>query len=426
LKNITISGGRIIDPASGLDEQKDLHIAHGKVQALGAATGGFTADETLDATGLWVLPGLVDLAARLREPGLKYRANLGSELQAAIHGGVTSLCMPPDTDPPLDEPGLVEMLGHRARQLHGTRLYPLGALTIGLRGEVITEMAQLTSAGCVGLSQPSRLPVDTQTLLRALQYAKTFDYTVWLHPQDAHIGREGVAHGGAVASRLGLSSVPATAETIALHTIFELIEHTGCRVHLCRLSTAKGVDLVAQAKQRGLPVSCDVAVHHLHMTDLDIGHFDSRLRVDPPFRGQRDRDALRRGLADGTIDAVCSDHTPVDDDNKHVPFAQAEPGVTAVELLLPLVVKWAREDDVPMTVALSRVTRDAAKVLNVPAGSLAVGQAADICLYNPDESWMVVPDALHSHCHHTPFSDIELHGRVVGAMVDGQNAINRT
>jgi dihydroorotase len=334
--------------------------------------------------------------------------------------------MPPDTDPPLDEPGLVEMLGHRARQLHGTRLFPLGALTIGLRGEVITEMAQLTAAGCVGLSQPSRLPVDTQTLLRSLQYAKTFDYTVWLHPQDAHIGREGVAHGGAVASRLGLSSVPASTESIALHTIFELMEQTGCRVHLCRLSSAKGVELVAQAKKRGLPVTCDVTVHHLHMTDLDIGHFDSRLRVDPPFRGQRDRDALRLGLADGTIDAVCSDHTPVDDDNKHLPFAQAEPGVSAVELLLPLVVKWAQEDKVPMVDAMSRVTRDAAKILNVQAGTLAVGQPADICLYDPETFWTPGPDALQSHCHHTPFSDIEIQGKVTGALVDGQNALVRT
>lgn len=424
MDKITISGGRVIDPASGLDQQTDLHVADGKVLATGAAPDGFTADQVIRADGLWVLPGLVDLAARLREPGLKYRANLGSELHAAARGGVTSLCMPPDTDPPLDEPGLVEMLGHRARQLHGTRLYPLGALTIGLRGEVITEMAQLTSAGCVGLSQPSRLPVDTQALLRALQYARTFDYTVWLHPQDAHIGRDGVAHGGAVASRLGLSSVPATTESIALHTIFELIEQTGCRVHLCRLSSARGVELVADARRRGLPVSCDVAVHHLHMTDIDIGHFDSRMRVDPPFRSQRDRDALRRGLVDGVIDAVCSDHTPVDDDNKHVPFALAEPGVTAVELLLPLVVKWASEDEVALVDALSRVTSTAGGILGRPVGTLAVGQPADLCLFDPAESFTVSADTLYSHCHHTPFSGIELQGRVRRTLVDGLDAFS--
>ncbi|MGB7180811.1 MAG: dihydroorotase [Burkholderiaceae bacterium] len=418
MNKLSITGGRLIDPATNFDQVADIHIADGKVVAIGNSPDGFVAEQ-IDASGRWVMPGLVDLAARLREPGLKYRANLESELGAAVAGGVTSLCMPPDTDPPLDEPGLVEMLDHRARQLHGTRLFPLGALTVGLRGEVITEMARLTAAGCVGLAQPNRLPVDTQTLLRALQYANTYDYTVWLHPQDAHIGRDGVAHGGAVASRLGLTTVPVSAETIALHIIFELVAQTGCRVHLCRLSSAAGLELVAQAKARGLPITCDVGVHYLHITELDIGHFDSRLRVDPPFRGLRDRDALRRGLADGTIDAICSDHTPVDDDSKQVPFAEAEPGASGLELLLPLVCKWASEDKVAPVQALASVTSRAAKILCQPLGSLQVGDIADVCIYQPDQAWTVTAEELRSRCHHTPFSDIEIHGRVTEVLIDG-------
>ncbi len=420
MKKISITGGRVIDPAASFDQVADVHIEDGKIAAIGNAPEGFKANTTVSAKNQLVTPGLVDLAARLREPGHKYQANLDTELAAAANGGVTTLCIPPDTDPVLDEPGLVEMLRYRARQLDGTRVLPLGALTVGLGGDVITEMAQLTAAGCVGLSQPSRLPADTHALLRAMQYACTYDFTVWLHPQDAFLGREGVAHGGAVASRLGLSSVPVSTETIALHTVFELIAQTGCRVHLCRLSSAAGVELVRRAKTDGLPVTADVSIHHLHLTDLDIGHFDSRMRVDPPFRGQRDRDALRAGVVDGTIDAICSDHTPVDDDDKIAPFASAEPGTTALELLLPLLLKWAGQDDVSLLDAFSAVTSRAAVILGANAGTLTVGQAADVCVINPDKSWLVSEKTLRSACHHSPFSDTELQGCVTHLMIGGE------
>ncbi len=353
---LTIQNGRLIDPSAGLDQQASLHLQDGRVLAIGEAPAGFVADQMVDATGLVVAPGLVDLAARLREPGFEYRATLESEMQAALAGGVTSLSCPPDTDPPLDEPGLVEMLKHRARGLDGARLFPLGALTVGLKGEVITEMAELAEAGCIGFSAGAEVSVDTQTLLRAMQYAKTFGFTVWLQPQDPQLARGGVAHGGPVAGRLGLPGVPVIAETVALHTVFELVRATGCRVHLCRLSSAAGIELVRRAKAEGLPVSCDIAVHHLHLIDVDIGWFDSHYRVHPPFRTQRDRDAIRAAVADGTIDAICSDHTPVDDDAKLLPFSEAEPGVTGLELLLPLTLKWAQEADVPLASALARIS----------------------------------------------------------------------
>jgi dihydroorotase len=422
-----IKNGRLIDPANGIDAISDLFIADGKVAAVGAPPSGFTPDSTIDATGLVVAPGLVDLSARLREPGYEYKATLESEMQAAMQGGVTTLVCPPDTDPVLDEPGLVEMLKHRARNLNRANVHPLGALTVGLKGKALTEMAELTEAGCIGFAQ-AEVPVqDTNVLLRALQYANTFGYTVWLRPQDPHIGLGGVAHSGPLASRLGLSGVPVMAETIALHTIFELVRATGARVHLCRISSAAGLDLVRAAKKEGLPVSCDVGVHHLHMTDADIGFFDPNARLTPPLRTQRDRDAIRAGLLDGTVDAVCSDHTPVDDDEKLLPFAEASPGATGLELLLSLMLKWAEEQrsNDALARALAKVTVDAARIAALPAGQLAVGSPADVVLFDPSVRWTVNGAALASQGKHTPFLGFELTGQVKATIVAGKLAFQR-
>jgi dihydroorotase len=424
---LSIINARLIDPAAAGDRAQTgaLHIADGKILAIGAAPQGFAADQSIDARGAILIPGLVDLSARLREPGFEYKATLESEMQAALAGGVTSIACPPDTDPVLDEPGLVEMLKHRARGIDGAHLFPVGALTLGLKGETITEMAELVEAGCVGFSHALSPIADTQVLMRAMQYASTFGYTVWLHPQDAQLARGGVAHAGPYASRLGLSGVPVIAETVALLTIFELVRVTGCRVHLCRLSSAAGVDLVRRARAEGLPVSADVAAHHVHLTDLDIGFFDSNCRVDPPFRSQRDRDALRAGLADGTIDAICSDHTPVDDDAKQLPFGEAEAGVTGLELLLPLTLKWAAEAGLSLERALARVTTAPARLLGEPAIGLAVGAAADLCVFNPDEHWVVSRGSLLSQGSHTPYLGRELAGRVQRTLVDGRVVFER-
>ncbi|WP_426114927.1 dihydroorotase [Massilia sp. PWRC2] len=422
-----IKNGRLIDPANGIDAGRDLYIDNGRVVAIGAAPAGFVATRVIDAAGLVVAPGLVDLSARLREPGYEYKATLESEMQAAMQGGVTSLVCPPDTDPVLDEPGLVEMLKHRARGLHQAHVHPLGALTMGLKGKALTEMAELTEAGCIGFAQAEEPIEDTNVLLRALQYARTFDYTVWLRPQDAHIGRGGIAHSGALASRLGLSGVPVMSETIALHTIFELVRATGARVHLCRMSSAAGLELVRAAKREGLPVTCDVGVHHIHMTDADIGFFDSNARVTPPFRSQRDRDAIRAGLADGLIDAICSDHTPVDDDEKLLPFGEASPGATGLELLLSLALKWADDHaGASLAAALAKVTCDPARVAGLAAGQLAVGAVADVVLFDAAARWTVAPAALASQGKHTPFLGYELAGRVMATIVAGQLAWERT
>src|SRR5438552_11568073 len=417
---IEIRNGRVIDPKNEIDGKTSLFVAAGKVLAKGDAPDGWRADRVLDASGLIVCPGLIDVSVRLREPGFEYKATLESELQAAIAGGVTSLACPPDTDPPLDEPGLVEMLKHRARSLDCAHVYPIGALTVGLKGESITEMAELSEAGCIAFSHADAPLADTQILLRAMQYAATFGYHVWLRPQDAHIARGGVAHDGEVATRLGLAAGPPFAETIALDTIFALARATGSRVHLARLSTHDGVARVRDAKRAGLAVTCDVAANHVHLCDTDIGWFNSNCHLVPPLRCGRDREALRAGLADGTIDLMCSDHTPVDDDAKQLPFAESEAGATGLELLLPLTIKWAREAKLPLATALSRITADPARVIGIDAGHLAVNAPADVCIFDPEAWWTVERSSLRSQGKNTPFLGLELAGKVKYTLVRGR------
>ena len=425
---ILIKGGRVIDPASGYDEKADVALVDTAVAAIKNIASNFVPDTTIDATGCIVMPGLVDLAVRLREPGHEHEGMLASEMAAAVAGGVTSVVCPPDTEPVLDEAGLVEMLRHRAEQLKQARLFPLGALTRNLDGEVLTEMLHLTQAGCIGFSQAEVPLANTQVMLRALQYASTFGFTVWLRAQELHLGK-GVAASGPLATRLGLSGVPVAAETIALHTIFELVRATRARVHLCRISSAAGVALVRQAKLEGLPITCDVSINSLHLTDLDSGYFDSRMRLNPPLRQQFDRDALRAGLADGTIDALVSDHTPVDEDAKALPFAESEPGATGLELLLSLAYKWAQDGGIPLNQALGVVTHRSAAVVGAAlgtfadsAGRLVVGGAADICIFDPHAAWTVEASALRSQGHHTPFGAYELPGRVRATLVGGHLA----
>ena len=418
---ILIQGGRVLDPKSKTDAVADVAISAGKIVAIGKAPEGFQAQKTIDAKGCIVMPGLVDLAVRLKEPGHEHEGMLDSELAAAVAGGVTSLVCPPDTDPVLDEPGLVEMLRFKAEKLNRSKVMPLGALTRGLKGEILTEMVQLTEAGCVGFSQAEVALENTQVLQRALQYANSFGYTVWLRPQELHLGK-GVAASGPLATRMGLSGVPVAAETIALHTIFELLKSTKAHVHLCRISSASGVALIRQAKAEGLPITCDVSINSLHLTDADVGYFDSRARLSPPLRQQRDRDALREALADGTIDALVSDHSPVSEDEKALPFAEAEPGATGLELLLSLALKWSQDSKVPMMRVMATITHEAARVLKQDMGQLKVGAQADVCILDPEAYWQVKAENLRSQGKFTPFSGYDLPGRVKYTLVSGQLA----
>ena len=426
---ILIKNGRVIDPASKFDAVCDVAIGTGRVVSIGHTATDFAANKVIDATGCIVCPGLIDLSARLREPGYEHEGMLESELAAAVAGGITSLVCPPDTDPVLDEPGLVEMLKFRAEKLHQSRVFPLGALTRGLQGEALTEMVQLTESGCVGFSQAEVPMANTQVLLRAMQYATSFGYKVWLRPQELYLGK-GVAASGALATRLGLTGVPVAAETIALHTIFDLMRATGTAVHICRISSAAGVALVAQAKAEGLKVTCDVRINSLHLLDADFGYFDSRLRLNPPLRQQRDRDALRKGLLDGTIDALVSDHTPVDEDAKTLPFAEAEPGATGLELLLSLSLKWRHDHGKDslmralevLTSAPAHVLGASLGTLSASAGQLIKGGVADVCVFDAAAEWTPHPAALRSQGKHTPFSSHLLPGRVRWTLVGGHVA----
>lgn len=416
---VHIRNGRVIDPASGLDRVQDVYVAAGHVVGLGQGPADFHANQVIDATGLVVCPGLVDMAVRLREPGGEHMATLESEMHAAAAGGITSLACPPDTDPPLDEPGLIEMLKFRAKHMPGPRVYPVGALTWKLKGERITEMAELNEAGCIAFSQADARMENTEVLLRALEYAKTFDLPVWLRPQDAFIGRNGVAHDGIVAARLGLPAIPVPAETVALSTILLLVRETKARVHLARLSSRAGVEMVRRAKQDGLPITCDVGIHHVHLSEMDTADFNANCHLVPPLRSLRDRDALRQGLADGTIDAICSDHTPVDEDAKQLPFQESEAGATGVELLLPLTLKWAREAGLPLTKALGYITHRPADILGIPGGHVDLGGPADLCLFDPEAPWTVTPANLASLGKNSPYLGLEVQGRVRYTLIDG-------
>lgn len=417
---IHIKNGHLIDPKNKIDAKQDLYIAAGKIVGIGTAPTNFTANQTIDATGLIVAPGFVDLCARLREPGDEYKATLESELQAAAAGGITSLSCPPDTDPVLDEPGLIEMLKLRGWRHNLARIYPLGALTQKLQGKNITEMYELTEAGCKGFTQADEPIVDTQVLWRAFEYAATFGYTIFLRPEDPFLGYEGVAHDGEVAGRLGLKGIPSAAESIRISTILRIATETKAKVHLCRLSTAEGVSLIREAKKNGIAITADVSAHHLHLTEHDIGYFNTLARLKPPLRTNRDREALCQGLKDGTIDAICSDHAPVDEDAKLMPFAEAEAGATGLELLLPLTLKWANDNKVPLNDAISRITIQPANILGIDSGHLSIDANADIALISKNVAWQVKAETLKSQGKNTIFMNMEVTGKVISTLLNGQ------
>jgi len=423
---IVIENGHLIDPASGFNAMADISIADSKVVSIGSVSSDFHPDWRINAAHCLVIPGLVDACARLGEPGHEHEGMLESELAAAVAGGVTSVVCLPDTQPVLDEPGLVEMLKFRAERLHLAKVFPLGALTRGLAGETLSPMVELTQAGCVGFTQAEHTVQNTQGLQRAMQYAASFGFCVWLRAQDGFLG-QGIVASGPLATRMGLSGVSVAAETIALHTYIDLMRITGTRVHISKLSSAAGVELVRAAKAEGLPLTCDVSIHNLHFTDADIGYFDTRARLTPPLRQQRDREALRQGLADGTIDILVSDHTPVEGDAKALPFAQAEPGATALELLLGASMKWATQSHVDIIRAVEVITSaPGALVGQAGLGRLQVGGSADVCVLDPQASWQVMPENLRSQSKHTPFafelSGSEIPARVKATLVSGRVA----
>ena len=409
--NIEIRNGRVIDPKNRVDRNISLFVGEGRVAGLGEAPASFSAERIVDASGCIVCPGLIDLSARLN--------SIEAELAAAVAGGVTSVVVPPDATPPLDEPELADRLIHRGKEIGMARVLPLGALTVGLRGEHLSELAGLKKAGCVAFSQAQVPLVNTEALLRALEYAATFGFAVWLQPQDYWLSRNGIAHEGEVASRLGLAGIPVAAETIAIATILQLVRDTGCRIHLTRLSSASGVALVSAARDEGLPVTCDIGVHHLLLTEDDIGFFDPHARFSPPLRAQSDCQALSRAAASG-LAAICSDHTPLGADDKLLPFGEASPGATGLEVLLPLTLKWAAVAGVDLPAALARITSAPADVLGLASGQLTLGGVADICIFDPGATWQLTPELLKSRGKNSPWMGCMMTGKVKATLVAGR------
>lgn len=417
--NTLIRGGRIIDPAENVDRVADLYITNGRIAGVETSPDGFEPQETIDANGALVIPGLIDLAVHLREPGAKHKADIIHELRAAAAGGITTVCASPNTQPVIDSTAVLELVQGQADKARSSRLAPLGALTAGLEGEQLSQMVSLTRAGCVAVSDGGHPVGNMLVLRRALEYAATYGITVMLTPQDRDLTVGSAMHEGWVATRLGIAGIPVAAETTALAAALALVEETGARVHFNRLSSAKGAAMVARARRDGLPVSADVAMHQLFLTEMDVSGFASLCNVMPPLRGESDRGALRQAVADGTIEAVCSDHQPHDTDAKATPFVSAESGISGLDTLLALALRLHDENLLTLPDAIARVTSGPAGVLGLTAGTLRPGAPADLCIVNPSAPWWLTTDAMHSRGHNTPMLGWELVGRVQRTLVDG-------
>ena len=426
MTQIHIKAGRLIDPANGIDEVTDLYLADGLVAGVGKAPKGFKVETTIDAKNKIVCPGLIDLAVHLREPGQEHKATIASETAAAVANGITSVVCPPDTDPIVDSEAVVELILHQAKQSAKAMVLPLGALTLGLAGEQLSEMYALKQAGVVGMSNADQPLTNTLVVRRAFEYAATHDLTVFIHPNDPSLSARGCVHEGAIATRLGLPGIPEAAETVAVARELELIEQTGVRAHFCRLSTNRAVHMIARARHDGLAVSCDVAVQHLYLTEIDIRNFDSACHLIPPLRGDSDRIGLRDGLNRGILNAICSDHQPHEPDAKQAPFPETEPGLSGLDTLLPLVIRLANDGVLSLSDALAKVTASPADILGIEAGRLHTGSPADVCIFDPTASWFVSPDSMHSRGHNTPFNGWEMLGRATQTIVGGRLVFDAT
>lgn len=416
---LKISNGHIIDPVNKIDQTGDLFIDGQLIVGIGKSPKDFKVEQEIDATDQIVCPGLVDLCARLREPGEEHKATIASETTAAVASGITSICCPPDTIPVIDTPAVAELIFQRSSKNQQAKVFPLGALTHGLKGETLAEMDALKSAGCIGVSNAYAPIVDTEVLRRALEYAATCEITVHLYCEDDYLRNNGVVHEGPVSTRLGLPAIPETAETIAICRALLLVEQTGARVHFCRISTARSIDLLAEAKARGLDITADVSITHLHLTEMDVSSFNTDCYVRPPLRSQRDKEGLRAGLGNETITAICSDHQPHEADAKSAPFSMTEPGASTIEMLLPLTLQLVRDKYLTLQQAITALTSAPAKIAGLDTGNLSIGSRADICIFDPELSWTVERDTLLSAGKNTPFASWEMTGKVIHTLIDG-------
>ena len=423
--NILIKNVRLLDPSKNIDANNaDIYIANGKIFdiVLDSSKKNFAADKIIQADGLIACPGLIDLSARLN--------SIEVELAAATAGGITTLVVSPDTTPPLDEPELADRLIHRAKDVKKTKVFPLGALTLGLEGKKLAELAGLKKVGCIAFSQANRPIIDTQSLLRTLQYAATFGFCVWYQPQDFYLSQNGFAHDGLIASRLGLAAIPVSAETISLLTLLELAKLTNVKLHFMRLSTAKGVEILQQNEYKN-NITYDVNIHHLLMTENNINYFDTNAKFVPPLRSENDRQSLNKAIINNDNVAITSDHTPISAENKLLPFGEAKAGASGVELLLPLTLLWAKQNQVSLLEAIKKITAIPAKIIRTAVnddseknlqnlGTLNIGGNADLCLFDENEAWQICEKNLKSRGKNTPFFNETLNGKVKLTIIDGR------
>lgn len=425
---ITIKNGQVIDPSQNLNSQVDLHIENEKIVAIGAAPNNFLADKEVDANGLWVLPGIVDLAVSLREPGYTQKGSIASETFAAASGGITTLACPPNTSPIVDTPSVAALIQDKALEAGRTNVLPIGALTKALAGDQLSNMVALAEAGCIAVSNYRQPMANTKVLFRALEYAATHDLLVIFHPDESSLSAGGCAHEGLMSTMHGLAGIPETAETIALARDLILVQKTGVKAHFAQLSCAKSVEMIADAKAQGMNVTADVALHNLLLTDDVLGSFDGHYHVVPPLRSEEDRLTLIEGVKSGIITAICSDHQPHEKMAKTAPFAATEPGMANVEALLPLALLLVDEGDIPLARLLSCLTQGPAHCLGIDAGTLKVGSYADIVLFDNAQKWIWSEKSkrtkgTNSPWLYNPAAEMpagELSGKVISTYLAGQ------
>jgi dihydroorotase len=418
--NIEIINGRLIDPANNIDGQHNIYIQNGRISAIGQPPAGFTPDQSIDASGQVVCPGLVDLSARVREPGQEHKATIESETRAASRGGITTICCPPDTNPVIDTPAVAGMIHNKSLEIGYARILPIGALTQGLDGKQLSEMVALTRAECPVLSNAYAPLANTLVERRALEYAATFGITVIIRPEDRHLRNSGCAHEGPVCTRLGLPGIPEAAESVAVARDLALAAHTGCTIHFHALSTATALEMIESARNKGLPITANVAAHQLHLTEDDIDGFDSNCHVIPPLRTRHDQEQLRQGLASGAISAICSDHQPHEPDAKEAPFPSTMPGISALETMLALTLKLVQDGLLDLPTAIARLTSGPAEILGLPLGQLGPGGDADICIFDPNKSWELAPGEMLSAGKNTPFLNRTFTGQVTNTLFQGR------
>ena len=423
---LLIKNGRLIDPQSGLDEITDIAITSNRITGIGEQIpADFHASNSIDASGLWVLPGIIDLSAYLREPGLENKTRIPYETYAAVSGGITRICCMPESKSPIDTGAVVKLIRSKVKQAGYARVSMIGAMTQKLEGEQLSPMGSLKYVGCVGVSQGWNSIKDLATLRKCMEYAATFDLPLFLHPLEHSLMAKGGIHEGALATRLGLPAIPIAAETAAMAQVISLVEQTDTPVHFCRLSTAKSIHLLKQAKEDGLPITADVAIHQLFLTEMDLCDYNPLCHTIPPFRSERDRDALRQAVADNLIDAICSDHQPHEIDSKLAPFEETSPGISGFETLLPLTLRLVEDNVLTLNQAIAYLTHQPASLIHSEEGSIQTGKRANLSLFDPNHFWQVDAEKLLSNGKNTPFSGWSFNGRTMQTLIKGKSVYTR-